>query len=478
MSHEFYENPLGRRYASQAMRRLFSDDTKFRTWRRLWIALAETERELGLPIPAEALEEMRRHVEDIDYEAVRVREEAVRHDVMAHIQAYAEQCPAAHGVIHLGATSAYVGDNADLLILRAGLDLLRGRVLSTIAALASFAERYAGLPTLAYTHFQPAQPTTVGKRATLWLQDLTLDLDRLDFTRARLPLLGCKGATGTAASFLELFEGDHDQVKRLEAGIAARMGVDEILPVSGQTYPRKLDDFVLSVLSGLAQSAAKFSNDIRLLSHLREAEEPFEVGQIGSSAMAYKRNPMRSERIASLARFVITAAQNTALTAAAQWFERTLDDSANRRLVLSETFLATEAILLLYANIAGGLVVNPAVIARHLHAETPFLATEAILMRAVKAGGDRQVLHEIIRRHSLAAAARLKEGAEDNDLIDRLVGDGCFPLSREELEAALAPEGLVGRAAQQTHEYLAYHIQPLLAANPPPSVGADGAIRV
>ncbi len=463
--HDRYQSPLGGRYASGAMQRIFSDDAKFTTWRRLWFALAEAERELGLDIAPEQIAEMRGHVADVDYDAAREQERKVRHDVMAHVHAYGLQCPRARPIIHLGATSCYVGDNTDVIQMRNGLDLLRRRIVNTVRALAKFAAEWAAQPALAFTHFQPAQPTTVGKRAALWIHDLTLDLERLDFERGRLRLLGCKGTTGTGASFLSLFGGDHGKVKRLERIIAEKMGFPGVCPVSGQTYSRKVDFAVLSVLSGIAQSAHKFSNDLRLLAHLKEIEEPFEAGQVGSSAMAYKRNPMRAERIAALARHVIANAQNPAFTAAGQWFERTLDDSANRRLAIPEAFLATDAILVLYQNVASGLVVYPKMIERRLRDELPFMATENVLMQAVKRGGDRQALHEAIRVHSLAAARKVKEEGGGNDLLDRLAADPAFGFTRAELDAMAAAEGFTGRAKEQTAEYLAEVVAPLLEAN-------------
>ncbi len=461
-----YENPLGSRYASQKMQELFSPDRKFKTWRLLWIALAETEKELGLPITKEQIEELKAHQSDLDYEAVARHEERTRHDVMAHILAYGEQCPLARPIIHLGATSCYVGDNTDLILMAEGLKLVRSRVLAIMRALAGFAEQYKDLATLGFTHLQPAQPVTVGKRACLWLQDLLLDLEDIDHILGSFHFLGSKGTTGTQASFLTLFDGDQEKVRELDRQVAARMGFASIYPVSGQTYPRKMDSRVVNVLAGLAQSAHKFSNDIRLLQHLKEIEEPFAQDQIGSSAMAYKRNPMRSERIAALARHVICNSLNPAMTAAGQWFERTLDDSANKRLAIPEAFLAIDAILMLYNNIASGLVVYPEQIARRLKEELPFMATENILMAAVKKGGDRQILHEKIRRHSMAAARLIKESGQANDLLARIAADSAFGLDQASLESLLEPQNYIGRSAEQVSEFLDGHVLPLLAGNP------------
>jgi adenylosuccinate lyase len=470
---DVYTTPLGRRYASEEMLHLFSDDTKFRTWRRLWIALAESEQELGLPVTEEQLAEMRAHAEDINYEAAARYEAEMRHDVMAHIHAYGDQCPRARGIIHWGATSSFVGDNTDILQMKQGLQRIKVLLNATMQALADFAEQYQGLATLAYTHFQPAQPTTVGKRATLWLHDLLLDAQQLDFQLGELKLLGCKGTTGTGASFLELFHGDHAKVKELELKIAHKMGVDAVYPVAGQTYSRKVDFQVLAVLSGIAQSAQKFSNDIRLLSHLKEVDEPFADQQVGSSAMPYKRNPMRSERLSSLARYVMTDALNPALTAGSQWFERTLDDSANRRISIPEAFLSVDAILLLYINIVRGLTVYPRSIARHLAQELPFMATENILMYAVARGGDRQILHEAIRRHSILAGQRVKAEGLDNDLLERIAADPQFNLNRAEVEALCSVEQFTGRAQEQTGEFLSL-VRDYLQANPvQPEVAAD-----
>lgn len=462
--HAIYVNPLTARYAGAEMSHIFSDDHKFGLWRRLWLALARSEQKLGLAVSDAQLQELAAHLDDIDYETAAAKERELRHDVMAHIHAWGEQCPLARPIIHLGATSAYVGDNTDIIRMKEGLLLLRRRLLAVMAALADFAERHKDLECLAYTHYQPAQPTTVGKRACLWLQDLTFDLERLDHQLSTLRLLGCKGATGTAASFLHLFAGDSDKVRRLEELIAEEMGFDGCYDVSGQTYSRKVDYNVLSVLCGVAQSAAKFANDVRLLCHEGELAEPFESHQVGSSAMAYKRNPMRCERMDSLARFIIAAAANPAYTAATQWLERTLDDSANKRISVAEAFLAADGLLALYANVAGGLRVFPAVIARHLRSELPFMATENILMRAVEQGGDRQDAHEAIREHALAAKEAMAARGIDNDLLDRLAADARLGLSRQELDRVLAESRLSGLAAEQTEIYLAQRIRPLLAA--------------
>ena len=450
-----YENPLCKRYASREMQQIFSDDMKFSTWRRLWIALAESEKELGLSITDEQIDEMKQHITDIDYETAAKREKEVRHDVMAHIYTFGLACPKARPIIHLGATSCYVGDNTDIIQQKKALELIRQKLLTAISALADFAEKHKSLNCLAYTHFQAAQPTTLGKRSTLWLQDLMMDLEHIDFVLGNLKLLGCRGTTGTGASFLELFDGDHEKVKKLEALIAKKMGFDCAYAVSGQTYTRKVDYFTLSALSGIAQSAHKFSNDIRLMSHLKEVDEPFEVGQVGSSAMAYKRNPMRSERIASLARYVIADAMNPAMTASEQWFERTLDDSANRRISIPEAFLAVDGILTLVINIVKGMTVYPGMINRHLMDELPFIATENILMYSVKKGGDRQTLHEAIRRHSVAAAKAIKESGADNDLIDRIANDPVFNITKDEILKIIDEGGFTGRAKEQTEEYVA-----------------------
>ncbi len=463
--NEFYVSPLSERYAGKEMKELFSPLTKFRTWRRLWIALAEAEKELGLPITEEQIDELKAFKDEINFEDAKAREKEVRHDVMSHVYAYGLQCPAAKGIIHLGATSCFVGDNTDIILMSEGLKLIRKKLISVIASLSDFAKKYAALPTLAYTHYQAAQPTTVGKRATLWINELLLDLEDLDYVLSTLKLLGSKGTTGTQASFLELFEGDHEKCKELDNKIAEKMGFAACYAVSGQTYSRKVDTRVLNVLSGLAQSAHKFSNDIRLLQHMKQVEEPFEKHQIGSSAMAYKRNPMRSERMAALSNYVIVNNTNPAITAATQWFERTLDDSANKRLSVPEAFLATDGILELYNNIADGLVVYPKVIEAQLMAELPFMATENILMDAVKAGGDRQELHERIRTHSMAAAKTVKEEGKPNDLLHRIAEDPAFNISEEEISKIIKPENFTGRAEQQTLDFISEIVKPLLREN-------------
>ena len=454
--HDSYESPFNSRYASKEMQHLFSSDKKFSTWRLLWIALAESEKELGLPITEEQITELKAHVHDINYAAAEAKEKEVRHDVMAHVFAYGELCPSARPIIHLGATSCYVGDNTDIIIMYEALALVREKLVRCIAFLSDFAMDYKDLPTLGFTHFQAAQLTTVGKRATLWMQDLVMDLEELDIEIARKRLLGSKGTTGTQASFLELFDGDHEKVKQLDQMIAEKMSYPGVFPVSGQTYPRKLDSRILNVLGGIAQSAHKFSNDIRLLQHLKEIEEPFESTQIGSSAMAYKRNPMRSERMASLSRYVTVNCLNPALTASEQWFERTLDDSANKRISVPEAFLAVDSILGIYQNVARGLVVYPKVISAHIQKELPFMATENILMDAVKNGGDRQELHERIRIHSMAAAKGVKEEGLENDLLSRIAADPAFGLGEDALKAILDPSKFVGRAPEQTEEYVAW----------------------
>lgn len=472
-----YTSSLSERYPSKEMKYLFSPEMKFKTWRKLWIALAETEQELGLPITDQQIAELKAVAEDINYEAAKEREKEVRHDVMSHVYAYGLQCPNAKGIIHLGATSCYVGDNTDLIIMTEGLRLIRRKLINVIANLSGFATKYKALPTLGFTHFQPAQPTTVGKRATLWIHDLLLDLEDLDHVLNNMKLLGSKGTTGTQASFLELFDGDIDKVRKLDASIAKKMGFADCYPVSGQTYSRKVDSRVLNVLAGIAQSAHKFSNDIRLLQHLKEIEEPFEKNQIGSSAMAYKRNPMRSERIAALSNFVIAGALNPAITASTQWFERTLDDSANKRLSISESFLATDGILELYMNITAGLVVYPKVIEARLMSELPFMATENIMMDAVKAGGDRQVLHEKIRQYSMEAGKRVKEEGAENDLLDRIAKDPAFHMNRQQLETILKPENFTGCAAIQTEDFIKTYVTPILDANRD-SIGMEGTITV
>ena len=458
-----YQSPLSERYASKEMQYIFSPDKKFKTWRKLWIALAETEKELGLDITQEQIDELKAHAEDINYDVAKEREKLVRHDVMSHVYAYGVQCPKAKGIIHLGATSCYVGDNTDIIIMTEALKLVRVKLLNVINELSKFAMKYKDLPTLGFTHFQPAQPTTVGKRASLWLQELLMDLEDVEYQLSKAKLLGCKGTTGTQASFLELFEGDHEKCKELDRRIAKKMGYSACFAVSGQTYSRKLDTQVLNVLSGIAQSAAKFSNDIRLLQHLKEVEEPFEKNQIGSSAMAYKRNPMRSERIGSLSRYVMVDVLNGAFTTATQWFERTLDDSANKRLSIPEAFLAIDGILNLYANVTDGLVVYPKVIEQRLRKELPFMATENIMMDAVKRGGDRQELHEKIRQHSMAASRVVKEEGGENDLLERIANDKSFGVTLEELEAILQPSKYVGRAPQQTTDFLNEVVYPAIA---------------
>jgi adenylosuccinate lyase len=463
MVKDTYESPLSARYASKEMKYIFSPDKKFRTWRKLWIALAESEKELGLPITQEQIDELKAHADDINYEVAQEREKIVRHDVMSHVYAYGVQCPNAKGIIHLGATSCYVGDNTDIIIMTEGLKLIRNKLITVIRNLSKFAGEYKALPTLAFTHFQPAQPTTVGKRATLWLQELLMDLEDVEYQLSKAKLLGSKGTTGTQASFLELFDGDHEKCKMLDRKIAEKMGYKACFPVSGQTYSRKLDSQFLNVLAGIAQSAAKFSNDIRLLQHLKEVEEPFEKNQIGSSAMAYKRNPMRSERIGSLSRYVMVDVLNGYFTTATQWFERTLDDSANKRLSIPEAFLAVDGILSLYANVADGLVVYPKVIEQRLRKELPFMATENIMMDAVKKrGADRQQLHEKIREHSMAASRVVKVEGGENDLLERIAADEAFGVTLEELEKILKPENYTGRAKEQTEDFLNECIKPVL----------------
>ena len=464
--HDSYQNPLCTRYAGKEMQRIFSDQQKFSTWRRLWLALAESEQALGLPITDAQLDEMRLHLDDIDYDLAARKEKELRHDVMAHVHTFAVACPEAAPIIHLGATSCYVGDNTDVLNQRSALLLIRRKLLSVMRALADFAGKNKDVPTLAFTHFQAAQPTTVGKRACLWLQDLEMDLKQLDFALSQLRLLGCKGTTGTAASFLKLFDGDEDKVITLERLIAEKMGFPACQPVSGQTYSRKQDFAVLQVLSGIAQSACKFAGDIRLLSHLKELEEPFESGQIGSSAMAYKRNPMRSERIAALSRYVMCDLQNAAFTASSQWLERTLDDSANRRIAIPEAFLACDGILNLYENIVTGLRLFPAVMQKHLREELPFLATENILMVCVKEKhGDRQLLHERLRLHAISAAEQVKVYGRDNDLLQRIADDPAFGLTAEELEELARPSAFTGMAGLQCARYLREVITPILDQN-------------
>ena len=459
-----YVSPLGQRYASEEMQRIFSNDKKFRTWRKLWIALAESEKELGLDITQEQIEELKAHAEDINYDVAKEREKIVRHDVMSHVYAYGQQCPNAKGIIHLGATSCFVGDNTDLIVMYEALELIKKKLVNVLAELEKFALAHKDLPVLAFTHFQPAQPTTLGKRAAIWAQDLLLDYEELCFLLENKKLRGCKGTTGTQASFMELFDNDEAKVKQLDQMVAQKMGYEKSFPVSTQTYSRKVDSRILNALGSIAQSAHKFSNDIRLLQNLKEVEEPFEKGQIGSSAMAYKRNPMRSERMASLANYVIADTLNPAITAATQWFERTLDDSANKRISIPEAFLAVDGILDLYLNITDGLVVYPKVIEAHLMKELPFMATEMILMDAVKACGDRQELHERIRVHSMAAGKVVKEEGLDNDLLERIAADDMFPMNMEQLKAIMSPINFVGRAPSQTAEFFNECIDPILEA--------------
>ena len=465
MSNDRYTSPLSERYASKEMQYIFSPDKKFRTWRKLWIALAETEKELGLDITDEQIEELKAHADDINYDVAKEREKVVRHDVMSHVYAYGKQCPKAKGIIHLGATSCYVGDNTDIILMSEALEIVRKKLINVIAELAKFADEHKNLPTLAFTHFQPAQPTTVGKRATLWMQEFMMDLEDLEYVKGSLKLLGSKGTTGTQASFLELFDGDQETIDKIDPMIAKKMGFETCYPVSGQTYSRKVDTRVVNVLAGIAASAHKMSNDIRLLQHLKEIEEPFEKTQIGSSAMAYKRNPMRSERIASLSRYVMVDAMNPAITSATQWFERTLDDSANKRLSVPEGFLAIDGILDLCLNVVDGLVVYPKVIEKRLMSELPFMATENIMMAAVKAGGDRQELHERIRELSMEAGRNVKEKGLDNNLLELIAADPAFNLSLEELQKTMDPAKYVGRAPVQVEAYLNNVVNPMLEAN-------------
>ena len=462
MSTDRYSSPLSERYASKEMQYIFSQDMKFRTWRKLWIALAETEKELGLPITQEQIDELKAHAEDINYDVAKAREKEVRHDVMSHVYAYGVQCPKAKGIIHLGATSCYVGDNTDIIVMTEALRLVRKKLINVIAELAKFADEYKALPTLAFTHFQPAQPTTVGKRASLWLNEFCMDLEDVEYVLDGMKLLGSKGTTGTQASFLELFDGDQETIDKIDPMIAKKMGFEKCVPVSGQTYSRKVDTRVLNVLAGIAASAHKMSNDIRLLQHLKEVEEPFEKSQIGSSAMAYKRNPMRSERIASLSRYVMVDALNPAITSATQWFERTLDDSANKRLSIPEGFLAIDGILDLCLNVVDGLVVYPKVIEKHMMAELPFMATENIMMDAVKAGGDRQELHERIRELSMEAGKTVKVEGKDNNLLELIAADPAFNLSLEDLQRSMDPKKYVGRAKEQTERFVSKVVQPIL----------------
>ncbi|MDO4517282.1 MAG: adenylosuccinate lyase [Bacillota bacterium] len=475
---DIYESPLASRYASKEMLYLFSPDKKFTTWRRLWIALARAEMELGLPITQAQIDEMEREKDHIDYELAARKEKELRHDVMAHIHTYGASCPNAMPIIHLGATSCYVGDNTDIIIMGEALQLIRDKLVRILAALGRFADEYKALPTLGYTHYQAAQMVTVGKRATLWMNELLMDLEEVEYRLSNLKLLGCKGTTGTQASFLELFAGDQEKVLELDRKIAAEMGFDLVQPVSGQTYTRKVDSAILATLSGVAQSAHKFATDLRLLCHMKEVEEPFEKNQVGSSAMPYKRNPMRSERICALARYVISDAMNPAMTASTQWFERTLDDSANKRIAVSEAFLAVDAILNLYENVASNLVVHPKVIEKHIMEELPFMATENILMDAVKKGGDRQELHERIRTHSLAAGSKVKDEGLPNDLLERIAADPAFGLSREDVMAHLDPADYIGCCPQQVERFLRDHIQPVLDKYPEALQGVGAEIKV
>ena len=477
MSTDRYDSPLSGRYASKEMQYIFSQDKKFTTWRRLWIALAEAERELGLHITEEQIAELKEHVNDINYDVAVAREKEVRHDVMSHVYAYGVQCPKAKGIIHLGATSCYVGDNTDIIIMTEGLKLVKKKLINVMSKLADFAEKYKALPTLAFTHFQPAQPTTVGKRATLWLMELKLDYDDVCYMIDSMKLLGSKGTTGTQASFLELFDGDHEKIKKIDKLIAEKMGFTDCFPVSGQTYSRKVDSRVLNVLAGIASSAHKFSNDIRLLQHLKEVEEPFEKSQIGSSAMAYKRNPMRSERIASLSRYVMSDLMNPYITAATQWFERTLDDSANKRLSVPEAFLAIDGILDLYMNVAGGLVVYEKVIEKHIMAELPFMATENIMMDAVKRGGDRQELHEKIRTLSMEAGRNVKERGLDNNLLELIAAEPSFGITLAELKKQMEPSKYTGRSKEQVEDFLKEVIRPILEENKA-ELGLEAEINV
>ncbi len=463
--YDRYQTPLAERYASKEMQYIFSPDKKFKTWRKLWIALAESEKELGLDITQEQIDELKEHAEDINYDVAKEREKLVRHDVMSHVYAYGVQCPKAKGIIHLGATSCYVGDNTDIIIMTEGLKLVRKKLVNVMNELAKFADQYKALPTLAFTHFQPAQPTTVGKRATLWLNELVLDLEDLDHVISNMKLLGSKGTTGTQASFLELFDGDHAKIRQIDKMIAQKMGFTDCYAVSGQTYSRKVDTRVLNVLAGIAASAHKFSNDVRLLQHLKEVEEPFEKSQIGSSAMAYKRNPMRCERMASLADYVMVDALNPAIVSSTQWFERTLDDSANKRLSVPEAFLAVDGILDLYLNVVDGLVVYDKVITKRLMSELPFMATENIMMDAVQAGGDRQELHEKIRQLSMEAGKNVKERGLENNLLDLIAADPSFNLTKEELEKTMDPSKYVGRSKEQVEEFLAEVVNPILEAS-------------
>jgi len=478
MASERYSNPLTERYASAEMSCIFSPAFKFGTWRRLWLALAEAEREMGLPIADEAIAQLREHLDDVDTDRAAVLERELRHDVMAHVHHLGEQAPAARAIIHLGATSAYVGDNTDLIQHREALVLIRSRIVATTAALAGFAREHRALPTLGFTHFQPAQPTTVGKRATLWIQDLLLDLEEVEFRLSTMRFRGVRGTTGTQASFMDLFDGDGGKVERLNRRVAEKMGFDKVYGVTGQTYTRKTDAACLATLAGIAESASKFANDVRLLSHLKEVEEPFEEHQIGSSAMPYKRNPMRCERINALARHVIVLSLDPAFTAASQWFERTLDDSANKRIAVPEAYLAADSVLLLMHNVSGGMVVHPEMIRRRLMEELPFMATENLMMRAARRGGDRQDLHERVRQHSVAAGHRIKARGLSNDLLDRIAADEAFGATRAELEEDLRPELYVGRAPEQVDEFMAEWVDPVLARYPEAAGGAAPELRV
>ena len=477
MSTDRYLSPLSERYASKEMQYIFSPDMKFRTWRKLWIALAETEKELGLPITEEQIAELKAHAEDINYEVAKAREKEVRHDVMSHVYAYGVQCPKAKGIIHLGATSCYVGDNTDIIVMTEALKLVKKKLVNVMAKQAEFADRYKAQPTLAFTHFQPAQPTTVGKRATLWLQEFAMDLEDLEYVLSTMKLLGSKGTTGTQASFLELFDGNQEKIDKIDPMIAQKMGFAACYPVSGQTYSRKVDTRVANILAGIAASAHKMSNDIRLLQHLKEVEEPFEKSQIGSSAMAYKRNPMRSERIASLSRYVMIDALNPAITSATQWFERTLDDSANKRLSIPEGFLSVDGILDLCMNVVDGLVVYPKVIEKHMMSELPFMATENIMMDAVKAGGDRQELHEKIRELSMEAGKNVKVEGRENNLLELIAADPAFNLSLEDLQKTMDPAKYIGRSKEQVEVFLKNNINPVLEANKE-LLGAEAVISV
>ena len=463
-----YQTPLAERYASKEMQYIFSPDMKFRTWRRLWIALAETEKELGLDITQEQIDELKAHAEDINYDVAKEREKLVRHDVMSHVYAYGVQCPKAKGIIHLGATSCYVGDNTDILVMREGLEVVRRKLLNVMALLAEFADEYKAMPALAYTHLQPAQLTTVGKRATLWANELVMDLNEIDHRLATLQLRGVKGTTGTQASFMELFKGDADKIRAVDASIAEEMGFDSeaVIPVSGQTYSRKVDAFILNALAGIGQSCMKFATDLRLLANFKEMEEPFEKNQIGSSAMPYKRNPMRCERICALSRYLMVDVLNPSFTTGTQWFERTLDDSANKRVAMAEGFLATDAILNIMLNVTDGLVVYPKVVRSRLMAELPFMASENIMMQAVEKGGNRQELHERLRQHAIAAGKQVKEEGLPNDMVDRIAADPAFGLTKEEIVAGLVPENFVGRAPQQVEEFIAHILKPIFDANP------------